>query len=99
MGTVREKAKGVLEHLLHQEELQPIFQEQFITLRNGRYVLLIKSDFKHRLEGINPRSVSEPYDLFLRAPSGRQPQQRDQHPHGRGKGGGVPDISGPFKED
>jgi DNA mismatch repair protein MutS2 len=52
MGTVRERAKGVLEHLLHQEELQTIFQEQFITLRNGRYVLLIKSDFKHRLEGI-----------------------------------------------
>ncbi len=52
MGAVREKTKGILEHLLHQEELQPIFQEQFITLRNGRYVLLIKSDFKHRLEGI-----------------------------------------------
>ena len=52
LGEVREKAKGVLENLLHQEELQPIFQEHFITLRNGRYVLLIKSDFKHRLEGI-----------------------------------------------
>jgi len=52
LGAVRERAKGVLEHLLHQEELQPIFQEQFITLRNGRYVLLIKSDYKHRLKGI-----------------------------------------------
>jgi DNA mismatch repair protein MutS2 len=52
LGEVREKAKGVLEHLLRQEELQPIFQEHFITLRNGRYVLLIKSDFKHRLGGI-----------------------------------------------
>ncbi len=52
LGGVREKAKGVLESLLHQEELQPIFQETFITLRNGRYVLLIKSDFKNRLEGI-----------------------------------------------
>jgi DNA mismatch repair protein MutS2 len=52
LAEVREKAKGVLEALLHQEELQPIFQEHFITLRNGRYVLLIKSDFKHRLEGI-----------------------------------------------
>jgi DNA mismatch repair protein MutS2 len=52
MGAIRERAKGVLEHLLHQEELQPIFQEQFITVRNGRYVLLIKSEFKHRLEGI-----------------------------------------------
>ena len=52
MRKIREKAKGVLEHLLHQEELQPIFQEQLITLRNGRYVLLIKSEYKHRLEGI-----------------------------------------------
>ena len=52
LGVVREKAKGVLETLLHQEDLQPIFQEHFITLRNGRYVLLIKSDFKNRLEGI-----------------------------------------------
>jgi DNA mismatch repair protein MutS2 len=49
---VREKAKGVLDSLLHQENLQSIFQENFITLRNGRYVLLIKSDFKNRLEGI-----------------------------------------------
>jgi DNA mismatch repair protein MutS2 len=52
LGTVREKAKGVLEYLLHREDLRPIFQDDFITLRNGRYVLLIKSDFKHRLEGI-----------------------------------------------
>lgn len=52
VGTVREKAKGVLEHLLHREELLPIFQEQLITLRNGRYVVLVKSDSKHRLDGI-----------------------------------------------
>jgi DNA mismatch repair protein MutS2 len=52
LGGVREKAKGVLESLLHQENLQSIFQEQFITLRNGRYVVLIKSDSEIRLEGI-----------------------------------------------
>jgi len=52
LRAIREKAKAVLEHLLHQEDLQPIFQEQIITLRNGRYVLLIKSDCRHRLEGI-----------------------------------------------
>jgi DNA mismatch repair protein MutS2 len=52
LGGVREKAKGVLESLLHQENLQSIFQEQFITLRNGRYVVLIKSDSENRLEGI-----------------------------------------------
>ncbi|MBM4277698.1 MAG: endonuclease MutS2 [Deltaproteobacteria bacterium] len=52
LGAVREKAKESLERLLRREDLQTIFQEDFITLRNGRYVLLIKSDFKHRLEGI-----------------------------------------------
>jgi len=52
IGTSRERTKGVLEHLLRREDLQPIFQEQLITLRNGRYVLLIKADYKHRLEGI-----------------------------------------------
>ena len=52
LGGVREKAKGVLESLLRQENLQTIFQEQFITLRNGRYVVLIKSDSENRLEGI-----------------------------------------------
>jgi DNA mismatch repair protein MutS2 len=52
IGVVRERAKGILEHLLHREDLQPIFQEQLITLRNGRYVLLIKSDAEHRLRGI-----------------------------------------------
>ncbi len=52
LRAVREKAKGLLERLLQREDLRPIFQEDFITLRNGRYVLLLKSDFKHRLEGI-----------------------------------------------
>jgi DNA mismatch repair protein MutS2 len=52
LSEIREKAKAVLEHLLHREDIQSIFQEQFITLRSGRYVLLIKSDYKHRLKGI-----------------------------------------------
>ena len=52
LGAVREKAKGVLESLLHREDLQPIYQEQLITIRNGRYVLPIKSDAEHRLDGI-----------------------------------------------
>jgi DNA mismatch repair protein MutS2 len=48
----REKAKAVLEHLLHREDLHSVFQEEFVTLRNGRYVVLIKSDHEHRLQGI-----------------------------------------------
>ncbi len=52
LGVVREKAKGVLDTLLRREDLQPIYQEQLITIRNGRYVLPIKSDAEHRLDGI-----------------------------------------------
>jgi DNA mismatch repair protein MutS2 len=52
LRTTREKAKGVLEHLLRREDLQSMFQEQLVTLRNGRYVVLIKSDHEHRLQGI-----------------------------------------------
>ncbi len=52
LGEVREKVKGVLESLLRRGDLQSIFQEQLITLRSGRYVVLIKSDSERRLEGI-----------------------------------------------
>ena len=52
LAAMREKTKGVLESLLHQENLQPVFQEQLVTIRNGRYVLPIKSDAERRLEGI-----------------------------------------------
>jgi DNA mismatch repair protein MutS2 len=52
LKAVREKVQTVLEHLLHQEEWQSLLQEQFITLRNGRYVLPVKSNYKNRLEGI-----------------------------------------------
>jgi DNA mismatch repair protein MutS2 len=52
LGAVRERAKTVLESLLRQEYLQSIFQEQLITVRNGRYVLPIKSDVERRLDGI-----------------------------------------------
>jgi len=52
LKTTREKAKGVLEHLLRREDLQSMFQEQLVTLRNGRYVVLVKADHEHRLQGI-----------------------------------------------
>ncbi|MCX8116731.1 MAG: endonuclease MutS2 [Desulfobacterota bacterium] len=52
LAEVRQRAKETLERLLRREDLQPIFQEDFITLRNGRYVLLVKVEFKGRLEGI-----------------------------------------------
>lgn len=49
---IRNKINYVLEHLLMRDDLGNIFQDRFITIRNGRYVLPIKSDYKNRIEGI-----------------------------------------------
>jgi DNA mismatch repair protein MutS2 len=49
---LREKVRGVLERLIHQEEWQVMLQDQFVTIRNGRYVLPLKSDYKNQLQGI-----------------------------------------------
>jgi DNA mismatch repair protein MutS2 len=49
---VREKVQKVLDRMLNEEEWQARLQDQFITLRNGRYVLPVKSSYKNRLDGI-----------------------------------------------
>jgi DNA mismatch repair protein MutS2 len=50
--TLRDRVRGFLEHLIHQEEWQVMLQDQFVTIRNGRYVLPLKSDYKNQLQGI-----------------------------------------------
>ena len=44
--------KNILEELLFRENLSFIFQEQLITIRNGRYVLPVKIDYKGYLPGV-----------------------------------------------
>jgi DNA mismatch repair protein MutS2 len=41
-----------LEKLWEKEELRKIFQEEIITLRNERYVVAVKAEFKNLLPGI-----------------------------------------------
>lgn len=65
LNKVREKAKGILEAFFRQEELKSLFQEPLITLRNGRYVVLLKSEFKHRLEGIIHDQSQSQKSLFF----------------------------------
>ncbi|RLB08092.1 MAG: hypothetical protein DRG50_00900 [Deltaproteobacteria bacterium] len=56
---VREKTRKVrrviqekLELLLQRKELKGAFQDEVITQRNGRYVVLMRADFKGRVKGI-----------------------------------------------
>ncbi|MFH1625192.1 MAG: endonuclease MutS2 [Pseudomonadota bacterium] len=46
------KIQNSLEDLLAQDSLQPFFQEKIITVRNSRYVIPVKSDFKGNIQGI-----------------------------------------------
>lgn len=49
---LRAKIRKKLESLWAQENLKNIFQEQILTIRNGRYVLAIKAEWKNSLPGI-----------------------------------------------
>jgi len=47
----RDRVKQQLERLLSDERLAACFQERLVTVRNGRYVVPIKSDYRGRLKG------------------------------------------------
>ncbi len=49
---LRAKIRKKLESFWTQESLKNIFQEQILTIRNGRYVLAIKAEYKNALPGI-----------------------------------------------
>ncbi|MFH2013148.1 MAG: endonuclease MutS2 [Pseudomonadota bacterium] len=48
----REKIHTSLDGLLSKDSLLSFFQERIITIRNGRYVIPVKSDFKGHIQGI-----------------------------------------------
>ncbi|MCX5886761.1 MAG: endonuclease MutS2 [Proteobacteria bacterium] len=49
---LREKIRQTLDSLLLQADMELVFQERFVTLRNNRYVLPVKSEYKNYLPGI-----------------------------------------------
>lgn len=48
----RERIKNGLRDVLNQKDLKDAIQERVVTLRNGRYVIPVRSDFKKSLPGI-----------------------------------------------
>lgn len=49
---VRERVLRVLEGVLRSTDLEPAVQDEFITLRGGRYVVPLRTDFRGYLQGI-----------------------------------------------
>jgi DNA mismatch repair protein MutS2 len=52
IAAYRKRIKRSLEEMMKREDIQGLFQEKLITIRNGRYVLPIKSEFKNQMGGI-----------------------------------------------
>jgi len=61
----RKTIKRALEKMMKREDLQGLFQEKLITVRNGRYVLPIKSEFKNQMEGIVHDHSHSKMTIFL----------------------------------
>ncbi|HXZ35263.1 MAG TPA: Smr/MutS family protein [Thermodesulfobacteriota bacterium] len=52
VSLLRARIRRALENLWEREDLHKVFQEQIITLRNERYVVAVKAEFKNTLPGI-----------------------------------------------
>ena len=65
IAAYRKRIKRSLEEMMRREDLQPLFQEKLITIRNGRYVLPIKSEFKSQMEGIVHDHSHSKMTIFL----------------------------------
>jgi DNA mismatch repair protein MutS2 len=65
IAAYRKRIKRALEEMMKREDLQPLFQEKLITIRNGRYVLPIKSEFKNQMEGIVHDHSHSKMTIFL----------------------------------
>ncbi len=50
--TLRERMKRQLERLMEQEQIKPVLQDTYISIRNNRYVIPVKPNFNQVLSGI-----------------------------------------------
>ena len=49
---LEEQNRQALDHLVKAASLEDLFQEKFVTLRNGRYVIPVKREARKRLPGV-----------------------------------------------
>jgi len=52
MRTLANRLKERLENLIHSPAMQKVLQEPIITVRSGRYVVPVKSEFRSKFQGI-----------------------------------------------
>ena len=61
----RDRLRGILDSYLKNKATSQYLQEQVITERNGRYVLILRAEHKHSIPGIVHASSGSGASLFL----------------------------------
>ncbi|MEI6157859.1 MAG: endonuclease MutS2, partial [Atribacterota bacterium] len=62
---IHEKIRITIDALLRNRDLSPMMQDQTFTIRRGRYVIPIKSEFRHRVEGLVVDYSSSGSSVFI----------------------------------
>ena len=70
----RERLRGTLDSYLRGKETSKYLQEQVVTERNGRYVLVVKTEHRNSIPGIVHGSSGSGASLFPRATEYRRYQ-------------------------
>jgi len=72
LGKIRSKMRALanrlkerLDNLVHSSEMQKVLQEPIITVRNGRYVVPVKAEYRSRFSGIVHDQSGSGATLFM----------------------------------
>lgn len=65
MRTLSNRIRDRLDSLVHSSNMQKILQEAIITVRNGRYVVPVKNEYRSRFEGIVHDQSGSGATLFM----------------------------------
>ena len=80
----RGRLRGTLESYLRGKDTSKYLQEQVVTERNGRYVMLVKAEHRRRIPGLVHGSLRQRRDTVRRAARDRRSEQRGRRARGAG---------------
>lgn len=59
------QTQGILDRLIRQHEMEPVLQDRYVTNREGRWVLPVRSGKQHSFEGIIHASSQSKQTVFM----------------------------------
>ncbi len=90
----RARLRGTLESYLRGKDTSKYLQQQIVTDRNGRYVLVVRAEHRARDSGHRPRQFGQRRQPVPRAAQHRRDQQRHRRARTAGGGGSPADPAG-----